>query len=150
MVKSNNQFIFPGKWTQLLYFQERYASKEKELENFVCVKGNGLSDFSLYFGLHSILKTLKKIIFEYQMMRGKRFFHLLVLPLVLLGGSCTTLRHLPFWVGLSFKLRSCLTAFLWENALKFLVCDSTGQHRDSRFRAEFYESSMYKTSSGFI
>lgn len=45
-----------------------YARKEKEPENFVCIKGNGLSDFSL---TSIAYKTLKKIIFECWMVRRK-------------------------------------------------------------------------------
>lgn len=83
--------VFSWKWRQLLPFQERYASKEKEPENFLNIRW----------------------------WEEKVFLHLFLLPLVLLEGSCTTPEHLPFWVGSSFNLRSCLIALLLENTVTF-------------------------------
>lgn len=48
-----NQFVFPGfclsmKMNRVAVFSgEIFASKEKEPQNSVWIKGNGLSDFSL-------------------------------------------------------------------------------------------------------
>lgn len=116
----------------------------------LCVLKEMASQYFPYTSASIPYKTLKKILFEYQMVRGKNFFSPFTVATSSAGGICTTLRHLSFWIGSSLKLSSCLTALLLENTVTFLLCDSTGQRWDSRFREEFYESSMYKSSSGFI
>ena len=97
-------------------------------------------------------KTLKKIIFEYWMVRGKNMSAPSPATANCAGGrgSC------PLYICPSEyeALLSCGTAlllFTWKILwITFLVYHSAGQLQDSRLRTEFSESGMYKISSAFL
>lgn len=114
----------------------------------MCIKGNGLSDFSL---TSIAYKTLKKIIFECWMVRRKSIPAPSPATTNCAGGKTQlSLAHLS-WVWSSLKLWSSLTDLHLENTLNYLVGISQCWPA-LRFQTQdrISESGMCKISSAFI